>query len=682
MSKPNRLAAEASPYLQQHAHNPVDWFPWGEEAFARARAEDRPIFLSVGYATCHWCHVMERESFEDEHIAAFMNAHFVNVKVDREEQPDVDQIYMAAVQAMTGQGGWPMSVFLTPELEPFHAGTYYPPRSRWGRPGFDDLLQAVQRAWAETPERLRRQAGEVRRVIGAGQPEAATEGLPPRAAVATAISSMRRSFDPTWGGFGGAPKFPRSMTIQLLLREIGRRGDPDGSLMTMVRTTLERMWRGGMYDHVGGGFARYSTDEKWLVPHFEKMLYDNALLVRAYTEAWQVDHDEDWKRVVFETLDWVLAEMRHPRGGFFSAQDADSEGEEGRFYVWTRAQLDEVLGAEDGAFAARVFGVDQGPNFEGRSVLHLPEHPRELAAALGLERAEFEDRLRRVREALYRARSTRVHPLLDDKVLSSWNGLMIGAFAFAGAVFAEPRYLEAARTAADFVLEELRRDGELMRRWRGGQVGLEGSLEDHAFLAHGLIELFQALGQPAHLEAARALTETMIERFGDPEGGGFYFTEEDRPHLILRLKDGHDGATPSGNSLAVMNLLQLAALLDRPDWRALAEAALAAQAGALASYPMAHPLLLSALDDAHEGPTEALLILAGETEGELAAAWRRSHRPGAVTLVLREGEREALAALSPLVGDRRSPDGRESLWLCRAGVCERPISEPSDLAGE
>ncbi|RME94755.1 MAG: thioredoxin domain-containing protein, partial [Verrucomicrobia bacterium] len=591
----NRLAREKSPYLLQHAHNPVDWYPWGPEAFARARAEDKPIFLSIGYATCHWCHVMERESFEDEAVAAFLNAHFVCIKVDREERPDVDHLYMSFVQATTGNGGWPLNVFLTPDLKPFFGGTYFPPEPLPGRPGFRQILEQVARLWEERRGDIDRSAEEIARQLGEFVQSASgtTGDLDPNW-IDAAVRTLKAAYDPLNGGFGGAPKFPRPAAPALLLAHAVEHGDAEA--LAMVTHTCQRMAAGGMYDQIGGGFARYSVDERWLVPHFEKMLYDNAQLAELYLDTWLVTGEPRFEQVVRETLDYVLRDMTGPEGGFFSAEDADSEGHEGRFYCWTEAELKAALTPEEFAVVARHYGVTPQGNFldhshpnplRGLNVLHL--------ADTNLSPAETQ-LLRIARAKLLAARSQRVRPLCDDKVLTSWNGLMLGAMARAGRALNQPRYLEAARRCAAFLQTRLwdAAARRLHHRWREGERDQAELLVDYAFLIDGLLDLYESTLDPVWLDWAVDLAEVMRERFEDPQAGGFWQSAA-TGDLILRLKDDYDGAEPAGNSMAALGLLRLAAITGRKEFRESAERTLRFLAPRLSQAPATLPVAAQAL---------------------------------------------------------------------------------------
>jgi hypothetical protein len=661
----NRLAQETSPYLLQHRENPVDWYPWGTEALERAREQDRPILLSVGYSACHWCHVMERESFEDAATAAYMNEHFVSVKVDREERPDVDAIYMEAVQAISGHGGWPMTVFLDPEGVPFYGGTYFPPDESRGMPSFQMVMEAVVDAFERQREEIRERAPGTRARLGAvGLIEPSPEP-PEAAALEAAVAALRGAADMERGGFGGAPKFPPASALELLLA----RGEHQ-----VVERTLDAMAAGGIYDQVGGGFARYSVDAAWLVPHFEKMLYDNALLARAYLHGWQVFGHQRYRRVCEETLDWMLAEMRGPEGGFYSALDADSEGEEGRFYVWTPAQIRAVLGA-DAEAVIEYYGVSEAGNFEGANILHLagggPGRPsladREEDAPAGLAEA---------RRALYEARAKRVWPGLDDKRLTAWNALAIAALAEAGAVLGREDYLDAARRCAEFVLDTLSGDdGRLLRTYKDGDARLNAYLEDHAFLLEALLTLYESTFEPRWFERARELADETIARFGDPERGGFFSTSADHEQLIARRKEIGDHPIPSGNSAAAMGLLRLAALTGERAYEEQAEGVFRLFAKTATQHPESFAHLLRALDF-HLAPTREVALV-GDDVGELAAVVRSTLRPHLVLAAGPEGEEDP-----PLLRDRTAIDGRPAAYVCENFGCRLPVTEPSALAAE
>jgi uncharacterized protein len=653
---PNRLAAETSPYLLQHRDNPVDWYPWGEEALERAREEDRPILLSVGYSACHWCHVMERESFEDAETAAYMNEHFVNIKVDREERPDVDAIYMEAVQAMTGHGGWPMTVFLDPDGVPFYGGTYFPPDESRGMPSFRMVMEAVMVAFEGQREEIRERAAETRARLGAiGQVEPNPD-QPGDAELASAVRLLIERADRQRGGFGGAPKFPPASALELLL---ARAGDDANAV---VGETLEAMVAGGIYDQIGGGFARYSVDSVWLVPHFEKMLYDNALLAGAYLHGWQALGQERYRRVCEETLDWMLREMRGPEGGFYSALDADSEGVEGRFYVWTPDQVREVLGDAAEPVLAH-YGVTEQGNFEGASILHLAGGP-EADPPPGLEEA---------RKALYEARAKRVWPGLDDKRLASWNALAIAALAEAGAVLGREDYLQAARECAEFVLGSMRDpEDHLLRTYKDGSARLNAYLEDHAFLLEALLTLYEADLDPRWFEAARELAETMVARFGDPERGGFFSTSADHEQLIARRKEVGDHPIPSGNSAAAMGLLRLAALSGERGYEQQAEGVFALFARTAVQHPDSFAHMLRALDFYLSPVKEVALV--GDELGQLAATVRSGFRPHLVLAGGPEGSSEP-----PLLRDRPTVDGRAAAYVCEHFTCQAPVTDRETL---
>jgi uncharacterized protein YyaL (SSP411 family) len=653
----NRLAAETSPYLLQHKDNPVDWFAWGEEALARAKAEDKPILVSIGYSACHWCHVMEHESFEDPETAAYMNEHFVSVKVDREERPDVDAIYMQAVQAMTGHGGWPLNAFVDPEGVPFFGGTYFPPESRQGMPSFRQVLEGVSEAWITKREEIRAAAPKtVERLAAASRVRPSDATLSPDL-LEEAEHTLASQFDPANGGFGGAPKFPPASALEFLMV----RGS-EGALS--IATTLERMARGGIYDQVGGGFARYSVDAHWLVPHFEKMLYDNALLARAYLHAWQLTGNERFRRVCEETLDWALREMRGPEGGFYSALDADSEGEEGKFYVWSADELRELLG-DDAEALLRYWGADRGPNFEGHSILHVAGEeidPEVLA---------------RARDKLYAVRSERTWPGLDDKRITAWNALMIAALADAGAALERDDYLDAARACADFIDRDMRdEDGRLLRTYKDGRASLNAYLEDHAFLVEALLVLYEATFETPRFVRARELADSMIERYHDEGGTGFFTTSRDHQALVVRPKDFEDHPIPSGNSSAAYGLLRLSAFTGAREYeqRALEVFQLLHEAAARHAPAFGH--LLQALQFYFSPRREVALV--GEPVDTLARVVRRRYHPTIVLAGMAPGDAEAEAAI-PLLAGRTPVDGKPAAYVCENFACNLPVSDPEEL---
>ena len=675
----NRLAQETSPYLLQHRDNPVDWHPWGEDAIEKARREDKPIFLSIGYSACHWCHVMEHESFEDEAIAKLINDNFVPIKVDREERPDLDQIYMNAVQMLTGHGGWPMSVFLTPDLKPFYGGTYWPPHASRGMPGFDQILAAVADAWhhrreyaVQGAEQLTAELQNVGLAEAAGDASALNVDL-----ITHAAAQLGRSFDHTYGGFGQAPKFPHPMDLQLLVRVAQRTGQPGP--LDMVRLTLDRMAAGGIYDHLGGGFARYSVDARWLVPHFEKMLYDNALLAGAYLDAYFVTGDGNYARVLRETLDYILRDMTDPAGGFYSTEDADSEGHEGLFYTWTPDEIEAVLGTERGATFGRVYDVSDTGNFEGRSILNLPKTLEQNAAILGRTPEHLAAELAESREKLFAARERRVRPGRDDKVIVAWNGLMIDAIARAGAALNEPQYVIAADEAAKFILHNMRRDdGRLLHTWRAGTAKLDAYLDDYASLANALVSVYEANFDERHIDEATRLMDIVIEEFSDPEGGGFFFTATGHERLITRTKELTDSSTPSGNALAATALLRLGQLLDRADYLDAAERTLAVAAPIMQRAPLAAGQMLLALDR-YLGPARELVLLGDFTlddTKDAIAAVHRQYLPRSV-VAARDADPNRSATprskqLDELFAARESADSQPVLYVCQNFSCQAP----------
>jgi uncharacterized protein YyaL (SSP411 family) len=653
----------------------VDWYPWGPDAIGRAKAEDRPIFLSIGYSACHWCHVMEHECFEDPEIAALMNSLFVNIKVDREERPDLDQIYMAAVQAFNdGQGGWPMSVFLTPDLKPFYGGTYFPPRDARGMPGFPRVLRELEKAWRDRRGDVDRIAEGMTERLQSGTFAGPSEGDLSATLLDQAARALARAFDPRDGGFGPAPKFPHPMDLKLLLRQHARSGDAHA--LHMVRQTLDKMARGGIYDHLGGGFARYSTDARWLVPHFEKMLYDNALLASAYLEAYQATGDAEFARVARETLDYVLDRMTGPEGGLYSTEDADSEGEEGKFYVWTLDEVEAVLGPERAKAFAYVYDVTGPGNWEGKNILNLPKPIAQAAKLLGRDEAELRARLAEDRARLLAVRDRRVPPGKDTKVLTSWNGLMIGPLAEGGRVLKDGRYIEAARKAAGFLLDRARaEDGRLLHSYKDGQAKFNGYLDDYTNLIDGLTRLFEATGEARWVEAALDLCRVLIDEFADAENGGFFYTGRSHESLIARQRDAFDNATPSGNAMAATALLRLAALTGRDDLHAAGRATLQSARLVMEQVPMAAGQSLIALDFLLATPREFAVVAGTDPHESRNALEAISARflPHKVVAPASAPVDSGLARLVPLLAERPAREGHVTTYICEHFTCQEPV---------
>jgi hypothetical protein len=679
----NHLANETSPYLLQHRHNPVDWYPWGEAALARARELDRPIFLSIGYAACHWCHVMERESFENPAIAALMNEYFVCIKVDREERPDLDEIYMAATQAMTGHGGWPMSVWMTPQLEPFYTGTYFPPEDRHGMPGFPRVLEHVHKLWTERRELVAEQSGRVVEYLRKSlAPVAAPDDPKPESLVKFAAHSASR-YDSDYGGFGApggfAPKFPHASELLLLLRHHVRTGDARS--LQIAEHTLEAMADGGIHDQLGGGFHRYSVDRRWLVPHFEKMLYDNSLLAHCHAAAFRATGKQRHAEVLRDTLDWMLREMQDEAGGFWSTQDADSEGVEGKFFVWSKAEFDRLLG-DDAELACAHWGVTADGNWEGHNILHVARPLAEVAGKLGIAAADAERRIRAARQKLFAERSRRVRPGTDDKVLTAWNGMAIAACSVGYQTLGDARYLDAARRAATFVLGELRVGGRLLRSWRRGEAKLAGYLEDYGFLADGLLTLYESDFDPRWLREAVALCHAMREHFRDDVDGSFFFTADDHEALIARTKSIHESSMPSGIAMAVSAFLRAGLATGSAALHDIGWSALRAHHEAIEGYPLACPSLMLAVDFALADPRE--IVVAGPPDDartrDLVAAVRSRFPPDHVVLLLHADSEAALREIAgPLVEGKTPVDGAPAAYVCRRGVCEAPVRDPAAL---
>ena len=658
----NRLIDETSPYLLQHAHNPVDWYAWGKEAFERAKAEDKPVLVSIGYSACHWCHVMEHESFEDEAVAAIQNEHFINIKVDMEERPDVDQIYMNFVQLTTGRGGWPMNVFLTPDKMPFFGGTYFPPAARYGMPSWQQILTSISEAYRDRRDELQKSAVDmVRELRRLSLVETATGALS-LDMLDAAFTSFTRTFDSTNGGFGGAPKFPAAMSLEFLLRYHHRTGDD--MALSIVTHTLDKMARGGIYDQLGGGFHRYAVDSIWLVPHFEKMLYDNAQLIRVYLHAFQVTGNQFYKHIAVETLEYVRREMLDASGGFYSTQDADSEGVEGKFFVWTPGEIVEILGEEDGREFCEYFDVTAAGNFEGENILNL--NAGKLPT--GRVPSSFEASCRK----LFEEREKRIKPFRDEKVLTAWNGLMLAAFADAAGVFGSDEYLEIARRNAAFIARELHQDGRLLRSWKDGKAKLNGYIEDYANVADGLIKLFQVSGELEYLIEARRLADLMVTEFWDEESGGFFFTSNDHEELVVRNKDFYDNATPSGNSVAADVLLKLAKLTGDEKYERFAITVLRLAASQIRRHPQGFGRALSALEF-HLSDTKEIVVI-GPRGSELQRAALVRYRPDAVIVLSEDG-----SAAIPLLEGREKVDGKATAYVCESFVCQHPVTTVEEL---
>jgi hypothetical protein len=691
--RPNRLSAEKSPYLLQHALNPVDWYPWGEDAFAKARTEDRPIFLSVGYSTCHWCHVMERESFENEEIAALLNQHFVSIKVDREERPDIDRIYMTALQAMGQDGGWPMSMFLTPDRQPFWGGTYFPPTSRYGKTGFPEVLHRVHAIWTSEREKVMDSAGKITAFLRDTADAGSAGEQASSAAVDKCYNQLLQTFDGERGGFGSGPKFPRPAVFRFLLRYARR--VPSSLALSMTEKTLAAMASGGIYDHAGGGFHRYAVDGEWRVPHFEKMLYDQAQLVTAYIEVYQMTRNPFYARIARETCEYVLRDLAHPEGGFYSAEDADSplpddrgsEGE-GAFYVWTKREMDEVLG-DDSELFCFAYGVEPEGNapfdpqqeFIGKNILYCSHDSENTASRFNLSLVELETLLRELRQRLLGARDLRPRPRRDDKILASWNGLMIGALAIAGAALGEERFIQGARRAAGFALSRLYDPWgrTLLRRFRAGEARHAANLDDYAALTGGLIDLYEATGEIQWLRGAIRMTDDMLAGFWDSQRGGFYDTPAGDSSILVRLKEQHDGAEPSGNAMAAMVLLRLSDMTGNPDWHRKAEEVFALFAGNLEHRPVVMPFMVAALDRSSQKPIQ--VVIAGSRESPGSDRFTRElftkYLPDR-TVVYADGGGggEEMAGMLPFMKGMGPIGGKATGYVCRDFVCKLPTNDP------
>ncbi len=679
--KPNRLIYEKSPYLLQHAHNPVDWFPWGEEAFAKAASENKPIFLSIGYSTCHWCHVMERESFEDIEVAELLNEHYVSIKVDREERPDVDHLYMTICQAMTGRGGWPLTAIMTAEKKPFFTGTYFPKQQKHGRIGLMEILSQLNDKWSTEREHVVSVSENiVERTIK--QTLIELKGDVNGAILDLAFEGYVSMFDPQNGGFGKAPKFPTSHNLSFLLRYAKLKNNEQA--LSMVEKTLDMMHRGGLYDHIGQGFSRYSTDDRWLVPHFEKMLYDNALLAITYTEAYQVTGKEKYKTIADQVFNYVLRDMTGVEGGFYCAEDADSEGVEGKFYVWTPEEVIEVLGEEEGELINRIYDITDSGNFEEANIPNLLEETLEnYAAMIDIPLDQLQAKVNTSLQKLFVHRETRIHPHKDDKILTSWNGLMIAAFAIAARAFKKSEYADAAERATDFVMRRLRReDGRLLARYRDGESAFLGYVDDYAFMVWALIELYETTFNTTYLQQAIELNDQMVELFWDQEKGGLFFYGHDAEQLFTRNKEVYDGAVPSGNSVAAMNFIRLARMTGDLRLEALFDKQVKACSGSVERYPAGHSIMLIAILHTYEPSRE--IVVAGAMDDpklqEMITEIRSKFLPNTVLMINPDGELGVEARkLLPVIADKTTVNGQPAVYICENYACQAPITEMEQL---
>jgi uncharacterized protein len=678
----NHLINETSPYLLQHVHNPVEWYAWNEVALERARNENKPILLSIGYSACHWCHVMERESFENERIADVMNKNFINIKVDREERPDIDQIYMNAVQMMTGHGGWPLTVFLTPDLTPFFGGTYFPPEDRYNMPGFPRVLEGVAEAYRSRPADVKETAGSILSELRRMNVSSESNELLTVEMLDVALRGMARNYDRARGGFGGAPKFPAPMNLEFVLRVYHRTNNSEA--LEMVTHTCRRMAEGGMYDQLGGGFHRYSTDAAWLVPHFEKMLYDNALLSRLYLHVYQATGDNFFHRIARETFDYVVREMTDERGGFYSTQDADSEGEEGKFFVWSEKEITEILGEQDAKLFNAYYGVTRGGNFEGHNILNVSRSMEEVAREESVSAEDLKDAIDRGRRKLFVEREKRIKPGRDEKILTAWNGIMMASFAEAAAILDRPDYARIAERNAEFLIENLWPDRKLLLHgYKDGRARFNAYLDDYSYLAAGLLALYETTGTLRWLEDALEISRRMIEEFWDEEEGGFFYTGTSHEQLIVRTKDFFDNATPSGNSVAAEVLLRLSVLTGEEDFRRRAVTIFRLLRNHVARYPSAFGRLLGALDF-HLGNVKEIVVIGGKNSEDTGAlvheAWK-AYLPNKVVVQAEAGDERA-AKLIPLLRERQMIEGRATVYVCENQTCQLGVTTTEELAAQ
>ena len=673
----NRLIHETSPYLLQHAHNPVDWYPWSEEAFEKAKKENKPVLLSIGYSACHWCHVMERESFENEKIAALMNELFVNIKVDREERPDLDEIYMNAVQMLTGRGGWPMTMFLTPEGKPFYGGTYFPPEDRQGMPGFPRILQGVAQAYRERPADVEKSVAQILETLHHMAESQPSEKDFAPGIIAESCEKIARAYDSENGGLGQAPKFPNPGVYELFLRYYSESGDE--RYLTMVAQTLSKMAQGGIYDHVGGGFHRYSVDAKWLVPHFEKMLYDNAQLLRIYSQAYVITGEPLYKTVVEESAGYLLREMHQPEGGFYSTQDADSEGEEGKFFVWTLAEIDALLGAEDGEVFARMYDVTEEGNFEEKNILHPILTVDQASKFFRKEKSEIEALIARTKEKLFTAREKRIKPFRDEKIIAAWNGLLLSGLAEAIKITGASSCLEASRRTVEFIFGRMFRDGYLLHVYKDGQAKLRGYLDDYAFVALGLLDLYEVLLDRSLIDRAMELADIMLREFWDERGGGLFYTGKSHVPLISRAKPVFDASIPSGNAIAAQLLLRLYHLVGAEDYHTRAETILRSYYDAMVSQPFGFAHMLCALDQ-YLHPAKEIVIVGERSDARTTDLIKEIHSlylPNKAVQIFAPGE--SLEKVSPLMVGKQQIDGRPTAYVCQNFTCSAPVTSWAEL---
>jgi len=682
MTKPNRLINETSPYLLQHAYNPVDWFPWSEEAFEKARLEDKPVFLSIGYSTCHWCHVMERESFEDEEVAALMKRVFISIKVDREERPDIDNIYMMVCQMMNGNGGWPLSIIMTPDRKPFFSGTYFPKENRYGRIGFKELIHGIESAWQNRREEILKSSEEITGYLSGIYEKGATVKIDGQI-LTKAFESFSTRFDSRYGGFGSAPKFPSPHNLLFLLRYWKRSGNA-GALEIVIKT-LTAMRMGGIYDQVGYGFHRYSTDKEWLVPHFEKMLYDQALLITAYSEAYQATGNPLFRRTVEETIDYLMRDMRFSAGAFYSGEDADSEGEEGKFYVWSNKEIIEAIGLKDASFVFRIFNTDEKGNFleestkqlNGNNILHLNKSYEELAVEFNMPLESLEEKITSLRSRLLNYREKRVRPFKDDKILTDWNSLVIAALSIAGRVFDNPEYIRSAETVYNFIRSEMSEGFLLKHSYRDGKKSAEGILDDYSFLIWGLIELYESTLKDSYILDAVKYCETVVQKFHDTEHGGFYFTSGEDSSLLMRTKEIYDGAIPSGNSVMFYNLIRLARISADPRYEEVAQRLLESFSDNISRAPTGSTFLLGSLDYLYGNSYEIIIAFKEKDEKtlDLLKELNRHYRPNKVIIPRKEDTAPPFEYLLNYLSDKGNP----LVYVCKNYKCELPVRDKEKL---